>query len=98
MPARTATLALLADRVVGMALFEMTETRWDLVISPNQVRNRSLAFLIVRRFFPHHQPKTWWAIGIWLALLCIPKLEQEYVLHSAEAQPWDRVERNRLVG
>lgn len=97
-PARTAALALFAWRVVGVALFELTETRWVLFVFPNLFENWFLAVLTVRRFLPRHEPTTWRAIGIWLAVLSVPKFGQEYLLHVAEAQPWDWIKRNLLGG
>ncbi len=32
---------------------------------------------------------SWGRIALWLVILYIPKLGQEYLLHVAEAQPWD---------
>jgi hypothetical protein len=33
----------------------------------------------------------WKNVILWLAILYIPKLAQEYLLHVAQAQPWDCV-------
>lgn len=94
--ARTAALALFAYRVVGVALFELTGQRWLLFVFPNLFENWFLAFLLVRRLAPRHEPMTWRAITAWLVVLYLPKLGQEYLLHVAEAQPWDWIKRNLL--
>lgn len=96
MPARTGAPALSTFCVAGVALFELTEIRWVLFVFPNLFENWFRAFLIIHRFFPGHEPMTWRAIGIWLAVLYVPKLRQEYLLHVAEAQTWDWIKRNLL--
>jgi hypothetical protein len=95
-PARVVALALFGWRVVGVALFELTGERAVLFAFPNLFEWWFIAFLVVVRFFPRHEPRTWRAVVTWLAILLVPKLGQEYLLHVAEAQPWDWVKRNLL--
>jgi len=75
-------------RVVGVALFEITKTRFVLFLFPNLFENWFLFVLIVWRFFPRVELATWAQCLKWLAILYIPKLGQEYLLHVAQAQPW----------
>ena len=85
---RTISLALFAYRVVGVALFEIFQWRALLFIFPNLFENWFLFVLVVWRLFPRVQLDTWRRCLTWLAILYIPKLGQEYLLHVAEAQPW----------
>jgi hypothetical protein len=86
---RTISIALYAFRVVGVALFELTNWRPLLLIFPNLFENWFLFVLVVWTFFPGVNLDTWRRCLRWLAVLYIPKLGQEYLLHVAEAQPWD---------
>lgn len=95
-PARLAALALFGWRVVGVALFELTGARALLFVFPNLFEYLFLGVLIAARFLPRLEPKTWRAVLIWILVLLGPKLGQEYLLHIAEAQPWDWVKRNIL--
>jgi hypothetical protein len=49
------------------------------------------------QFFPRLVPHSWKTTLIPLAILLVPKMIQEYVLHYAEAQPWDWTKRNVLA-
>ena len=53
---------------------------------------------LVGRFFPDIEPRSWKSTFVPLVLLLIPKMAQEYLLHYAEAQPWDWTKRNILRG
>jgi hypothetical protein len=85
---RTISLALFSYRVIGVALFEIFQRRALLFIFPNLFENWFLFVLVVWRFFPGVQLDTWRRCLTWLAVLYIPKLGQEYLLHVAEAKPW----------
>jgi hypothetical protein len=75
-------------RVMGVVLFELIGWRPILFIFPNLFENWFLFVLIIWRFLPQVKLDTWGRCLGWLAVLCIPKLAQEYLLHIAQAQPW----------
>ena len=93
--ARWTSAALFAYRAAGFVAFEATQARVFLLIFPNVFENFYLAYLAVRKVAPAWQltPRRLAAL---LALVTIPKLGQEYLLHYAEAQPWDWIKRNVL--
>jgi hypothetical protein len=85
---RLIAVGLFAYRVVGVAAFEVTGWRPLLFIFPNLFENWFLFVLIVWKWFPGVKLDTWKRCLTWLAILYIPKLAQEYLLHVAQAQPW----------
>lgn len=86
---RLIALSLFAYRVVGVALFEVFGWRPLLFIFPNLFENWFIFVLVVWRFFPGADLNSWKRSLVWLFVLYIPKLGQEYLLHVAQAQPWD---------
>lgn len=92
---RLIAIGLFAWRVVGVILFELTDARWLLFAFPNLFEHWFLFVLIVWKWFPRVRLDTWRQALIWLVILYIPKLGQEYLLHVAEAQPWDWI-KNQL--
>ncbi|HYH12205.1 MAG TPA: hypothetical protein VD789_07600 [Thermomicrobiales bacterium] len=90
---RLVAIGLFAWRVVGVALFEITNLRWMLFAFPNLFENWFLFVLIVWKWFPQVRLDTWKHAITWLVILYIPKLGQEYLLHVSEAQPWDWIKR-----
>ena len=86
--ARWTTEALFLYRVAGVLLFEATGIRRWLFVFPNLFENWFLFYLVRSRFFPSVRLDSWSRIAIALALLYLPKLGQEYVLHVAEIHPW----------
>lgn len=86
-PRLTAT-GLYVYRLAGVILFELTQIRAVLFLFPNLFEHWFLFYLIRNRFFPNIKLDTWRQTIIWLVILYIPKLGQEYLLHVAEAQPW----------
>ncbi len=86
---RFIALALFAYRLIGVALFQITGWRPLLFIFPNLFENWFIFVLVVWRFFPGVNLNSWKRSLIWLFILLIPKMGQEYLLHVAEAQPWD---------
>jgi len=92
---RLIALWLFAIRLVGVIVFEVTDWRPVLFILPNLFENWFLFVLIVWRFFPGLNLNTWRTSLIWLVVLYIPKVFQEYLLHIAEAQPWSWI-KDRL--
>ena len=90
---RFTAIALFAWRVVGVILFEITGWRPLLFIFANLFEHWFLFYLIRNRWFPSIRLDTWRQVATWLVILYIPKLFQEYLLHIAEAQPWDWIKR-----
>lgn len=86
--ARQTSIGLYLFRLVGVILFELSGARWALFAFPNLFENWFLFYLTRCRFFPRVRLDSWGRIVLWLALLYVPKLGQEYLLHVAEAQPW----------
>lgn len=96
--ARWPALALFPYRLLGVALFELTERRIFLFIFPNMFENWWLYCVAVARFRPDWTPRSWRSVAIPMLALLAPKMAQEYVLHYSEAQPWDWFKRNVLGG
>lgn len=96
--ARWPALLLFPYRMLGVLLFELTGERVMLFVFPNLFENWWLYAVIVQRFFPAIEPRTWRSTLVPLALLLVPKMAQEYVLHYSEAQPWDWLKRNVIEG
>ncbi len=94
--AKAPAVFLYVYRVIGVILFEITGTRWLLLVFPNMFENWWLYCVIVARFFPSIYPRSYKTVAIPMVLLLIPKLAQEYLLHFAEVQPWDWIKRNIL--
>lgn len=85
-------------RVLGVVLFELTGHRVMLFIFPNLFENWWLWCALTREYLPQYEPRTLRASLLALAVLLVPKMAQEYVLHYAEVKPWDWVKRNVLRG
>lgn len=81
LPRWTATL-LFVDRVIGFALFESTNIRVFLFIFPAVFENFYLFYLVLQRYFPTYEltPRR---LALWLVILLVPKMVQEYILHYA---------------
>lgn len=91
--ARWPVLVLFPFRMIGVVLFEVTHQRIMLFIFPNLFENWWLYVGAVARFWPRLTPSSWRSTMAPLVLLLIPKMGQEYLLHFAEAQPWDWFKR-----
>lgn len=87
--ARQTSLILFAYRLLGVLLFEATQSRRLLIYFPNLFENWFLFYLLKKHFAPQLRLDSWRKILFWLAVLAIPKLAQEYLLHVRRAQPWD---------
>lgn len=87
--AKWPAVALFAYRLIGVILFELTERRLMLFIFPNLFENWWLYVVIVARFFPRLVPRSALTVAVPLLILLIPKMAQEYLLHFAEAKPWN---------
>lgn len=79
LPRWTATL-LFAYRLTGVVLFEVTNIRLFLFFFPALFENFFLFYAALLRFFPEYNltPRR---LAFWLAILLVPKMVQEYVLH-----------------
>lgn len=82
------SIFLFVYRLVGVALFEITHQRIFLFIFPNLFENFFIFVLVYKQFF-HREIKSYKELFIILAILLIPKMIQEYILHFAEAKPWN---------
>lgn len=87
--ARWPALLLFPYRMIGVALFEITGERIMLFIFPNLFENWWLYVVVVAQFWPRLSPRDAKTTVVPLILLLLPKMAQEYLLHYAEAQPWD---------
>ena len=85
-------------RMLGVVLFELTERRIMLFIFPNLFENWWLYCAVTMGAFPRLAPRSMRSTGVALLILLAPKMGQEYLLHYAEAQPWDWIKRNALGG
>ncbi len=94
--ARKTSIALFVFRVAGVVLFELTQIRLMLFLFPNLFENWFLFCVARDRFFPRFRLESWGRVAVVLGLLYIPKFPQEYLLHYAEAMPWDWFKRNVL--
>jgi hypothetical protein len=79
LPRWTATL-LFGYRLIGVVLFEATNIRIFLFFFPALFENFFLFYAVLLRFFPDYDltPRR---LAFWLAILLVPKMIQEYVLH-----------------
>jgi len=82
-------VALFAYRLVGVALFELTQRRIMLFIFPNLFENWWLYVVAVRQSRPRWEPHSPASAAVPMLILLVPKMAQEYLLHFAEAQPWN---------
>jgi hypothetical protein len=87
LPRRTA-YALFGWRLLGVVLFEITAWRPLLVAFPNLFENFYLYILVARRWLPRLVPRTLLQTLVVCAVLLVPKLVQEWVLHWEELHPW----------
>lgn len=85
---RLVAISLFLYRLVGVVIFEITGWRPTMFIFPNLFEHWFLFVLIRNSFFPGLLLDSWKRIATWLAILYIPKVVQEYILHVAQAQPW----------
>lgn len=86
---RLVAVGLFIYRVAGVILFELLAWRPLLFIFPNLFEHWFLFVLVRNKWFRNIRLDTWKQVALWLVILYIPKLGQEYLLHVAEAQPWD---------
>jgi hypothetical protein len=96
--ARWICAVLFPYRMLGVLLFELTGHRVMLFIFPNLFENWWLYCAFTLTYAPRYAPQSLRASAIALVLLLIPKMGQEYMLHYAEAKPWDWIKRTILRG
>ena len=94
--ARLPAVLLFGYRLAGVALFETTQARIFLFIFPNMFENWWLYVVIVMKWFPSAVPRGWRSVFIPMLALLVPKMGQEYLLHFAEAKPWNWTQRHIL--
>ena len=82
-PARTIAVGLLVFRLVGVAAFELTDSRSVLLLFPN-VFEFWFVFVAGARLFTPHYELTWRRCLLWLAPVALLKEFQEYALHGAQ--------------
>lgn len=72
--------ALFSFRMVGVLAYEITDERWLLLAFPNLFELFFLFKLLAERFAPAMKltPAT---LSLWLGILLVPKLAQEWALH-----------------
>ena len=93
--AKWTCIVLFAYRAIGFAAFEATQVRVFLLIFPNVFENFYIIYLVLKGLAPAYAltpPR----LAALLLLALVPKLAQEYLLHFAEAQPWDWTKRHVL--
>ena len=83
LPRWTAT-ALFGYRVIGVILFEATNIRMFLFFFPSLFENFFLFYAAAQQFFPQYE-LTERRLALWLAVLLVPKMVQEYFLHYQRA-------------
>lgn len=80
---RTIASVLFAYRLLGVALFEVTGERVMLFVFPNLFEWFFLLCAYLRAYRPAYV-LTGRVAALWLAALLVPKMAQEYALHSAK--------------
>jgi hypothetical protein len=88
--------ALFAFRLVGVILFEITGTRLMLFLFPNLFELWWLYVVAVVRFRPEWTPRSWAMVLVSLAILLVPKMAQEWLVHCAVVQPWNGTKEHVL--
>ncbi len=87
--ARFPAVALFAYRAAGVVCFELTEARIFLFIFPNMFENWWIYVVVVMKWFQGAVPHNTRTVVIPMLALLVPKMAQEYLLHFAEAKPWN---------
>ena len=67
-------------RVIGVVLFEVTDARWLLLVFPALFDFFFLYYAFASEYVPWYEvtPRR---LFLWLAVLLVPKLAQEYAIH-----------------
>lgn len=93
---RNTAVVLYIWRLVGFVLFELTGIRWLLLVFPNLFNSFYLFYVIWRKLVKKEPIKTKKQLVIFLGILLVPKLMQEFGLHYLQLQPWNFVKQNIL--
>lgn len=93
---RWPAVILFVQRIIGAVVFEVLHAHAVLFIFPNLFENWWLYCVVVMKWFPAITPRNAKTTFLPLALLLIPKMAQEYLLHVSEAHPWDWTKHNVL--
>ena len=95
--ARRTAVVLFLWRMIGIVIFELTGFRKALFLAPNIFEYFYLAFLGIKKINPAFRMQRKWLIII-LAVIAVPKLIFEYILHFREyplgiANSWEFVKK-----
>jgi len=82
--AKKTALFLLIYRTFGFILYEITKIRALLFIFPNVFIFYFIFYLLIKKFYNHDPAKNWKSNLIFLGIITVPKLGQEYVMHVLE--------------
>lgn len=85
---RRTAIFLFVYRFIGFLLFEFSQIRIFLFLFPNLFENFFLFVFAYKHFFDK-EISTYRGLILILLILLIPKMAQEYLLHFAEAKPWN---------
>ena len=76
-------------RFIGFTLFETIGIRWAFFAAPNIFENFYLAWTVLRKYFPKFLLGNRGILAL-LAIVALPKLIQEYIMHFAYPdQTWN---------
>ena len=78
--ARNVALGLFGFRMIGVAVFEVTQARWVLMVFPN-VFEFWFVFIAARNHFFSRYELTARRVVLWLLIVLVLKEGQEYFLH-----------------
>ena len=85
--ARTTSIVLFGYRVIGVAILQLTESRWVLFVFPNVFDFFYVYHLVTTRWFPALEIKEYRMLVYVLLVLSGAKLGQEFILHVVEFRP-----------
>ncbi len=88
---KKASILLFGWRLAGVAIFELTQARWVLLIFPNLFGFFYLFEAGRLRYFPRFTMTTKRLLLV-LTILLVPKLLQEYLLHFLQLTPWNSLQ------
>ena len=94
--ARMPAIVLFVYRTIGVIAFEVTSERVLLFAFPNLFENWWLFCVAAAAFWPAVYPRSWRQVAAIGVILLIPKMGQEYLLHYAEAKPWEWAKQHLL--
>ena len=80
--ARNIACVLFAYRILGVAIFEITGSREQLLAFPNVFEFWFVGIAAMKRFKPNFQPDARWSVMALVPMLALKEF-QEYALHGA---------------